>query len=121
MSGRELTPGVGLPVPPADGPKDQKDLPSNLRFDTLADEMMLYRPSRGVNYSPFRLPNLNPQEFLANLGDAVPEGLLISDGEEMPKPSEDSTVRLADSRIVNAVTLVAHRFREHGGVRRLMV
>ncbi len=115
--------GFGMsPLPPGDGKKDSAEpqLPY-VRFNLLTDEMMQFRPSRGVNYSPFRFPDLNPQEFLASLGDAVPKGILIPDGMEMPKPMLDPTVRVADSSRVSGVTLVAHRYREHGGIRRFLV
>lgn len=119
---QEAASGVDLPITLADGITDMRESQSpQASFDALTDEMMLYRPSRGVNYSPFRLPNLNPQDFLASLRDAVPEGLLIADGREMPKLLGDLTIRRVDSSRVSAVALVAHRFREHGGVRRFLV
>ena len=117
----ELARATGLPVPPADGTTDVRESQSpQASFDVLTDEMMLYRPSRGVSYSPFRLPNLNPQDFLASLKDAVPEGLLIADGKEMPKPLGDLIIRRADSSRISTVALVADRLREHGGVRRFL-
>lgn len=119
---QEVAPGLGLSVPSADGSADSGEPQApQARFDALVDEMMKFRPSRGVNYAPFRFSNLSPQELLADLNSAVPEGLLISDGMEMPRPILDATVRLADSSRVTGVALVAHRYREHGGVRRFLV
>mgnify|MGYP001593045174 CR=1 FL=1 len=115
--------GFGMsPVPPADGPKDQRDqISPREHLTTLVEDMLVYRANPGVTNTFLRFPDLSPQDLLTRLRNETSLGLLIPDGEEMPRPMLDTTVRLADSTRVIGVALIAHRYREHRGVNRFLV
>ncbi len=117
----DAEPGVGLPLPPADGPKDRGDLRSpRERMTTLVEEMLAYRANPGVSYTFFRFPDLAPQELLTRLKDEVSLGLLVPDGERLPQPARDDVIRIADSNKLTGVIVTADRARE-GNFRRRKV
>ena len=114
--------GFGMsPVPPADGPKDQRDqISPREHLTTLVEDMLVYRANPGVTNTFLRFPDLSPQDLLTRLRNETSLGLLIPDGEEMPRPSRDNTVRLADSAKLIGVAVTASRTKE-GNYRRRQV
>lgn len=115
--GREGAP-TGIPVPPADGAKDQRDpLSPRERLTTLVEDMLIYRANPGVAYAFLRFPNLAPQDLLTRIRDEASLGLLIPDGEKMPQPIRDDTERFADPNALTGIMVIADRARE-GNYRR---
>ncbi len=117
----DAAPGIGAPIPPADGPKDQGDLRSpRERMTDLVEEMLMYRANPGVNYTFFRFPDLAPQDLLTRLKDEVSLGLLVPDGEILPQPARDDVIRTADSNKLTGVIVTVDRAKE-GNFRRRKV